>query len=67
MDMGHMMQDEEVEDREEDEESVGEEEGREREGVRGMRRKWKQGGEELEVGEGGYDEDCERETPPPPT
>ncbi len=39
MHMGHMMQDEEVEDREEVEESVGEEEGRERGGVRGMRRK----------------------------
>jgi hypothetical protein len=41
--MGHMMEDEEVEDREEDEESVG---------------------EELEVGEGGDDEDYEREDPP---
>jgi hypothetical protein len=47
VDMGHMMEDEEVEDREEDEESVGEEEGRERGGVRGMRRKWRGEGERI--------------------
>ncbi len=60
--MGHMMEDEEVEDREEVE-SVGEEEGEGEGGDEGNEEEVEgRGGEELEVGEGGNDEDY-----PPPT
>ena len=59
--MGDMMEETDVEEREEDEESVGKEEGEpgSEEEVEGEE------GEEMQIGEGGDDEDCESETPPP--
>ena len=64
--MGDMMEEEVEEEREEHEESVGEEEGDGEGGVEGSEEEVEgEGGEEIQVGEGGDDEDYEKEDPHP--